>query len=42
MLLAPLPFEYVRLLDPGDRVRRKPGREGETRIRRSLPAGRPS
>ena len=24
MLLAPLPFEYAKLLDPGDRHRRKP------------------
>jgi hypothetical protein len=25
MLLAPIPFEYAKLLDPGDRVR-KPGK----------------
>ena len=22
MLLAPIPFEYAKLLDPGDRIRR--------------------
>jgi hypothetical protein len=34
MLLAPIPFEYARLLDPGDRVRRK-RRPPVTRVRRS-------
>jgi hypothetical protein len=37
MLLAPIPFEYARLLDPGDRVRRKP-KPATTRVRRN--AGR--
>jgi hypothetical protein len=26
MLLAPIPFEYAKLLDPGDRLRRRPNR----------------
>ena len=33
MLLAPIPFEYARLLDPGDRVRRK-GQPPVRRVRR--------
>jgi hypothetical protein len=34
MLLAPIPFEYARLLDPGDRVRRK-SKPAVSRVRRS-------
>jgi hypothetical protein len=34
MLLAPIPFEYARLLDPGDRVRRQT-KPAVTRVRRS-------
>ena len=30
MLLAPIPFEYAKLLDPGDRVR-KPTKPATTR-----------
>jgi hypothetical protein len=37
MLLAPIPFEYARLLDPGDRVRRK-GRPPVRRDRRQRAA----
>lgn len=37
MLLAPIPFEYARLLDPGDRVRRK-GKPTPTRVRRDRAA----
>ena len=39
MLLAPLPFDYAVLLDPGDRVRRTRKRSTGSRIRRT-PAGR--
>jgi hypothetical protein len=34
MLIAPLPFEYVTLLDPGDRVR-KTRKVSATRVRRT-------
>ena len=37
MLPAPLTFEYIRLLEEGDRVRRTRGRPTGTRIRR-IPA----
>ena len=35
MLPAPLAFEYIRLLEAGDRVRRTRGRPVGTRIRRT-------
>jgi hypothetical protein len=31
MLLAPIPFEYAKLLDPGDRLRRRPRRPTASR-----------
>ena len=34
MLIAPLPFEYVTLLDPGDRVR-KTRKLSAARVRRT-------
>ena len=34
MLIAPLPFDYVTLLDPGDRIR-KTRKIGGTRVRRT-------
>jgi hypothetical protein len=34
MLLAPLPFEYVKLLDTGDRRRRAISRPTGSRVRR--------
>ncbi|GIU94131.1 MAG: hypothetical protein KatS3mg012_0588 [Gaiellaceae bacterium] len=33
MLLAPLPFDYATLLDPGDRVRRTRIRTEDRRVR---------
>ena len=39
MHLAPLPFDYVKLLDPGDRVRRTRKLTTGSRFRRT-PAGR--
>jgi hypothetical protein len=39
MLLAPLPFDYVTLLDPGDRVRRTRARTHDRRNRPTLPRG---
>jgi hypothetical protein len=39
MLLSPLPFEYIRLMDPGDRIRRTRGRPTGTRIRRTSRRG---
>jgi len=39
MLLASLPFDYVVLLDPGDRVRKTRSRTTGSRVRRT-PAGR--
>jgi hypothetical protein len=38
MLLAPLPFDYVTLLDPGDRLRRTRALTSGSRVRRA-PAG---
>jgi len=38
MLLAPIPFDYAVLLDPGDRIRRTRKRPTGTRVRRP-PAG---
>jgi len=35
MLLPTLPFDYVRHLDPGDRVRRTRSRPTGSRIRRT-------
>lgn len=35
MLLSPLPFDYVKLLDTGDRVRRTRGRATGSRVRRT-------
>ena len=32
MLVAPLPFDYVTLLDPGDRVRRTRARSDDRRV----------
>jgi hypothetical protein len=40
MYLAPLPFDYAVLLDPGDRLRRTRKRATGSRTRRL--AGRPS
>lgn len=39
MLLAPLPFDYATLLDPGDRVRRARTRTQDRRGRPQLPRG---
>jgi hypothetical protein len=35
MLLAPLPFDYAQLLDPGDRVRRARKATSGRRVRRT-------
>jgi hypothetical protein len=35
MLLAPLPFEYAKLLDRGDRVRRTRKPATDSRVRRT-------
>ena len=35
MLLAPLPFDYATLLDPGDRVRKARKRTTGRRVRRT-------
>jgi hypothetical protein len=35
MLLTSLPFDYVKLLDTGDRVRTPRKRTGEIRVRRA-------
>lgn len=35
MLLAPLPFDYATLLDPGDRIRKTRKRETGSRVRRT-------
>ena len=35
MLLAPLPYDYVKLLDPGDRVRKAQKRTTGRRTRRT-------
>jgi hypothetical protein len=37
MLLAPLPFDYVVFLDPGDRVRRTRVHAQDRRARPTLP-----
>lgn len=37
MLLAPLPFDYAALLDPGDRVRRTRALTADRRSRPTLP-----
>jgi hypothetical protein len=37
MLLAPIPFDYATLLDPGDRVRRTKQRPAGVRVRRTPP-----
>jgi len=34
MLLTPLPFDYVKEIDPGDRLRRARNRSSEARVRR--------
>ena len=34
MLLTPLPFDYVKKIDPGDRLRRTRKTSTETRVRR--------
>ncbi len=38
MLLAPLPFDYATLLDPGDRVRKTRKVSAGSRVRRT-PSG---
>lgn len=35
MLLAPLPFDYATLLDPGDRIRKAQKRTTGRRVRRT-------
>jgi len=35
MLLTPFPFDYITLLDPGDRVRRARRRTTGSRVRRT-------
>jgi hypothetical protein len=40
MLLAPLPFEYITYLEPGDRRRRARSRPSGVRVRR-IPAPNP-
>jgi hypothetical protein len=39
MFLAPLPFDYAKLLDVGDRVRRTGARSTGTRVRRTSRGG---
>jgi hypothetical protein len=34
MLLAPIPFDYVKKIDPGDRIRRTRKVSTENRVRR--------
>jgi hypothetical protein len=34
MLLTPLPFDYIKKIDPGDRIRRARKAESESRLRR--------
>jgi hypothetical protein len=34
MLLTPIPFDYVKKIDPGDRIRRSRKATTETRVRR--------
>jgi hypothetical protein len=38
MLLAPIPFDYAKLLDPGDRLRHRPRRPTVRRVRRDRSA----
>jgi hypothetical protein len=38
VLLAPLPFDYIKQIDPGDRVRLKRTRPKDIRVRR-IPSG---
>ena len=40
MLLTSLPFDYARLIDPGDRVRRTRGRTTGSRVRRTSVRGK--
>lgn len=40
MLLVPLPFDYVKNVDPGDRLRRARKRSSEARVRRQEPRER--
>ena len=40
MLLAPLPFDYATLLDPGDRVRKARKTTAGRRVRRTAGAPR--
>jgi len=40
MLLAPLPFDFATLLDPGDRVRRTRKATAGRRVRRTAGAPR--
>jgi hypothetical protein len=34
MLLAPIPFDYVKKIDPGDRIRRTRNASTDNRVRR--------
>jgi hypothetical protein len=34
MLLSPIPFDYVKKIDPGDRLRRTRKSDAEARVRR--------
>jgi hypothetical protein len=37
MIPTPLPFDYVKKVDPGDRLRRARKRSNEARVRRPEP-----
>jgi hypothetical protein len=37
MLLSPLPFDYIQLIDAGDRRRRAQSRPTGVRVRRTSP-----
>jgi hypothetical protein len=37
MLLSPLPFDYIKYIDPGDRERRARSRPTGVRVRRTSP-----
>jgi hypothetical protein len=39
MVITALPFDYVNLIDKGDRIRRTSARASETRIRRASGRG---
>jgi hypothetical protein len=39
MLVASLPFEYLRHIDRGDRIRRSRARLSGSRVRRGTPGG---